>query len=88
MADTVKSTEYVVLVGEFRDGDDRSINIDNPGVNVNDATNMAAYAASINAVGAYAKQKNILIGDKAGADFIRFKSAKHVNRTAIDFEIS
>lgn len=73
MADITKTKGTLQLVAEFTDGDDRTITVDNPKATLT--------AAEINAVSAYAKTNNILIGDKAGADFSRFKSAKKIAQT-------
>lgn len=66
MADVTKTTKVLSLVAEFTDGDDRTLNLDNP---KNDLT-----ATQINALNTYAS--GVLIGDKDSADFQRFKSAK------------
>lgn len=57
MADVVKTQNVLSLVAAFTDGDDRTINLDNPVANVS--------ASAIKAVGTLAK--SVLIGDKAGA---------------------
>lgn len=73
MADITKTKGTLQLVAEFTDGDDRTLSLDNPKATLT--------AAEINAVSAYAKTNNILIGDKAGAEFSRFKSAKKIAQT-------
>ena len=66
MADVIKTTSSLSLVAEFTDGDDRTINLDNPkgGLSAADITALNASASAV------------LIGDKDQADFLRFKSAK------------
>ena len=88
MADKITSTEELVMVSEFRDGDDRTINLPNPKYDVEDAASMAQAATDINAIGATVKNKKLLIGDKAGADFMRFKSAKIVYKTVIQLDLT
>lgn len=73
MADVVKSTGTLQIVAEFTDGDDRTLTLDNPAATVT--------AAAINAASDYAKTHELIIGDKAGADFSRFKTAKKVATT-------
>lgn len=70
MADISKNTSTLTLVAEFTDGDDRTINLDNP---KNGLT-----ASVINACASYAP--GVLIGDKYSSDFYRFKSAKVTKR--------
>lgn len=79
MADKITTTKKLNLVSEFVDNDDRTISLDNP---KNDLT-----AAQIKAVEAQIKAKNLFIGDKAGADFLRFKSAKRVTNIHTDYKI-
>lgn len=76
MADVIKSSRTLQLVAEFNDGDDRTINVDNP------ATGLTA--TQINALNNYAS--GVLIGDKDSSDFYRFKSAKvrRVSTTYLD----
>ena len=80
MADITKTKGTLQLVAEFTDGDDRTITVDNPKATLT--------AAAINAVATYAKNNNILIGDKAGADFSRFKSAKKIAQTTKYLDLS
>ncbi len=80
MADITKTKGTLQLVAEFTDGDDRTITVDNPKATLT--------AAEINAVSAYAKNNNILLGDKAGADFSRFKSAKKIAQTTKYLDLS
>ena len=73
MADVIKTRGTLQLVAEFSDGDDRTISLDNPALGVT--------AAAINAASAFAKENNLILGDKAAASFTRFKSAKKVATT-------
>ena len=88
MADKITYTEDLVLVGEFKDGDDRTLTIPDPRVDVDDSAAMTAYAAQIDALAANIKAKKILIGDKAGADFLRFKDARIVKKTVVNFDLN
>lgn len=74
MADVTKTSKILSLVAEFTDGDDRTLNLDNPKNNVT--------ASEINALNAYAS--GVLIGDKEQAAFQRFKSAK-VKTTSVTY---
>ena len=81
MADITKTQKVMTLVGEFKDGDTRTQTIVNPKDNVT--------ATEINAIGDFVKQNNIFIGDKAGADFLRYKTAKvrNITRTYYDLTV-
>ena len=73
MSDVIKTKGTLTLVAEFADGDDRTLTVDNPKADIS--------ASAINSVAAYIKDNDILLGDKAGADFTRFKSAKKIAQT-------
>ena len=80
MADITKQTSTLSIVAEFADDDTRIITIDNPVANVS--------ASAINALGTAAKNGNILIGDKAGAAFTRFKSAKKKSTVIKNYDLT
>ena len=86
MADVIKTKNVLSLVAEFADGDDRTINLDNPSTLISAAGTSAATA--INNVGTYAKNNSVLIGDKDGASFVKFKSAKVVETTTTVLDLS
>lgn len=73
MADVIKSTSTLQIVAEFVDSDDRTLSLDDPKLDIS--------AAQINSVAAYIKDNNLLIGDKEGASFARFKSAQKISQT-------
>lgn len=73
MADVIKTKGFLTLVAEFADGDDRTLTVDNPKADV--------AASEINSISAYIRDNDILLGDKAGADFTRIKSAKKTAQT-------
>lgn len=78
MADIVKQTEELKLVAAFADEDDRTITITDPVANLTaaDIQNFADKAAPI------------LIGDKYGATFTRFKEAKYVSKTDTNIDMT
>jgi len=80
MADKVTQTSTLQMVAEFADGDDRTINLDNPNTAIN-------LAASVVNLGNYCKQNQVIIGDKADAKFERFKSAKIVQKNVTKFDL-
>ena len=75
MADVIKQRNVIQVVAAFTDGDDRTISLD---VDPNLTLTNAQIAESINGAAAYAREHNILLGDKAGADFTGFKTAKKI----------
>lgn len=81
MADKIISSSTLNMVAGFADGDDRTINLENP----NTAINLAEQVANL---GTYLKSNQIVAGDKTGANFTNFKSAKIVNKTVTKFDLS
>ncbi|MBQ4494214.1 MAG: hypothetical protein II968_00445 [Selenomonadaceae bacterium] len=77
MADIIKTRNTIQVVAEFSDGDDRTITFDNPKA----ALTEAQLAAQINEASAYAKAHQVILGDKIGAEFTRFKTARKVSGT-------
>lgn len=75
---TIKTASTFTAVAEFADEDTRTISLDNPKMNIT-----AADFASLNAAA-----ENVLIGDKNGAAFTRFKSPtrRDTTTTEIIFE--
>ena len=86
MADTVKTTKSLVMVAEFADDDTRTLSLDDPNATIGAAS--AAAAAQILALAAYIKANQILIGDKTGAAFSRIKSAKIVQRSVTQLDLT
>lgn len=78
MANIVKTTSSLSLVAEFKDGDDRTITLDNPRGGLS--------AADINALNAPAAA--VLVGDKDKAEFLRFKSAKTRESTITHYDLT
>lgn len=68
MADIVKQSNTLSLEMEFTDGDTRTVTFDNPKANLG--------ATEINSLGAFMAENKLVIGDKQGADVMRFKTAK------------
>ena len=80
MADKVKSSQTLKLVAAFEDGDDRTLSIpttrnDITKTNINNST-------FVNAA------KAVLIGDKTGADFKKWKSAQTVAQTVVYLDLT
>ena len=71
MATTTTTYSRLKLQAAFSDEDDRTLTLENP---KNDITEAQVHALESAAA-------NVLIGDKYGADFTRFKSAAYVNGT-------
>ena len=80
MADKITQTKTLQMVAGFVDGDDRTINLDNP----NTAINLAAGVVNL---GNYCKTNQVIIGDKAGAAFKEFKSAKVIDKKVTKFDL-
>lgn len=80
MADTIKSSSELKLDSYYADGDTRMLSIPNPRADVT--------AADILAVAQSAVTNQPLLGDKGGANFVRFNSAKIVEKTKVDLDLS
>ena len=76
MADSTKITKQLKLLAGFADEDDRTITIDNPKLNLTWADIEAFQAVS-----------SVLIGDKFGAAFTRYKEAKYVDTTLTTIDV-
>ena len=74
MADKTTVTTTLNALAGFADDDDRTIIIDNPNTAIN-------LGDAVYNLGEYAKTNQIILGDKAGAAFTGFKSAKLVTKT-------
>lgn len=81
MADVVKNSVTLGLEAGFADGDTRAINLPDPNTAIN-------LVAGISALEDYAKTNQILIGDKTGADFTGFKSAKISRHTTVYLDLN
>ena len=73
MADKTTTTTTLNIVAGFEDGDDRTILIDNPNTAIN-------LGNAVHSLGSFAQTNQIILGDKAGAAFTSFKSAKLVTK--------
>ena len=80
MADRVTSSNELKLVAGFYDGDTRAMTIDDP---KGDLT-----ATQIKAVGTTLKNTAAIIGDKAGAAFTGFVSAKKSQKTTTQLDLT
>lgn len=81
MADTVQTASALNIELGFVDGDTRTLSIADPKTSIN----LGAAAASI---GAYVKDNNLLIGDKAGAASAGIRSAKLVTNKTTKLDLS
>ena len=79
MADTVKSSSELKLEEYYADGDTRTMTLTNPKTNLT--------AAEINSVGTLAAQTQPIVGDKGGADFVRFTRARIVDKTEVKLDL-
>lgn len=79
MADKVVNTNQLKLVAQFADGDDRTLTIDAP----------KSTLAKANIVNDefIASAKAVLIGDKTGAEFTKWKSAQVRESTTVYLDI-
>lgn len=77
MADVMKVTTALNLEAEFVDGDTRSITVDNPRSDVTEQEIDALNAIMV----------KCLLGDKTGAQFLRWKTAKVVRKQTVTFDL-
>lgn len=80
MADKTITSSTLQVVAGFVDGDDRTINLDNP----NTAINLAQGVKNLET---YTKTNQVIIGDKTGAAFKEFKSATIIDKTVVKFDL-
>ena len=81
MADVVKNNVTLGLEAGFADGDTRAINLPDPNTAIN-------LVAGISSLEAYTLNNQILIGDKTGAAFTGFKSAKISRHTTTYLDLT
>lgn len=74
MADKIVESTSVQVLAEFVDGDTRTLNIDNP-------SSAESIGAAVYELQTFLQNNNVLIGDKAGAAFSRFRYANKVTKT-------
>ena len=80
MADTIKSSNELKMEFGFYDGDTRTVTLDNPKPNLT--------ATDIKAVGTLAKNSNPIIGDKGGARVVGINTAKIVEKTDYNLDLT
>lgn len=80
MADKVTSSNELKMVFSFYDNDTRTVSVENPRPDLT--------AADILEVGTLAKNTNPIIGDKGGARVIGISSAKIVEKTRTQLDLS
>ena len=78
--DTIKSSSELKLEAGFYDNDTRILTLENPRNNLT--------KADILAVETLAKNTQPIIGDKGSAAFVKFNSAKIVDKTNIQLDLS
>ena len=78
MSDKITTSKTLKIVAGFSDGDERTISIDNPSATVT--------AAAISALDSLAS--GVLIGDKYGAAFTKFKDAGIYQTTTMYLDIA
>ena len=76
MATKISTYSRLKLLAAFSDEDDRTLTLDNPIGNISESQIHALEPAAA----------KVLIGDRYGADFTRFKSAAYVNGTTTTME--
>lgn len=76
MSDTTKTTKQLKLLAGFADEDDRTITIDDPKLNL-----------TWDDIETFQAVSQVLIGDKFGAPFTRYKEAKYVDTTLTEIEV-
>ena len=77
--DTIKSSNELKIDAKFYDGDTRTLTVDNPAGGLS--------SGDLHAFESVIKSKNILIGDKTGAAFVGFNTAKVVEKTKINVDL-
>lgn len=80
MADVQTTTTTLELVAEYADGDTRTITQENPNTSID-------LAARIKSLSNFCKTSQVIIGDKTGAAFKRFKTARTRERTITKLDI-
>ncbi len=80
MADKTTTTTTLSVVAGFEDGDERTLNFDNPNTAIN-------LGDAVHSLGSYAATNQIILGDKAGAAFTEFKTAKLITKQKIVFDL-
>lgn len=79
MADKITKVKTLKLVAKFNDNDTRALDIDNPKDGLT--------KEQINAVAAVGVSTQAILGDKGGADFLKFDTAKIVEKETINLDL-
>lgn len=79
MADKTTASKELKLGAQFYDNDDRTLSIDNPKNGVT--------AAQIKEFATVLRNTAAIIGDKSGAEFVGFKTARVVEQKRVDFDL-
>lgn len=81
MADKTTQEEILNIEVYFVDGDTRTIAIKNPKETSELTTSVFAE------LNAFIREKNALVGDRAGSPFGRIAKAERVNKTKVQFDL-
>ena len=81
MADVQTVSQTIEIVAEYADGDTRTITQENPNTSIN-------LANAVKELGAFCKSTQVIIGDKTGAAFKRFKTARTRTKTITKLDLS
>ncbi len=81
MADIIKSKSELSLEQEFSDLDTRTFTVENPNTAIN-------LKSAINELSGFMADNQVTIGDKAGAEFSRIKSAKIKRSTVTYYDLT
>ena len=80
--DTLTSSQSLKYELGFADGDTRALSLKNPKLNLADS--------DVNAVKSFfvASDTSLVVGDKEGADFLKFNSIELVEKTKRDLDLT
>lgn len=86
MADVLVRKNVLQMVASFADDDDRTFTVDNPAESI--AAGDETASAAIQDLSDFIRQNQIILGDKAQADFTRIKAAKVISGTTTYFDLN
>lgn len=86
MADVTVQKNVLSLTAAFTDGDDRTITIDNPAASI--AAGDSISSAAIKDLSDFIRKNQVILGDKAKADFTRIGAAKVTKGTTVYFDLT
>lgn len=86
MADVTVQKNVLTLTAAFTDGDDRTITLDNPTAAIASGDSVAS--ATIKDLSDFIRHNQVILGDKAKADFTRIGAAKVTKGTTVYFDLT